>query len=150
MLQQGYKLVTRRAPVRYVIWSGFATATNVGLSLGLHEWLDLPAELAFAIALALMLIINFCGLRYFVYRSRAVAMPAQFASYAMSAIGFRVSEYIAFLVVHTLLGCPYRLSVIGVLAVSFVGKYSFYKHVVFLRRKSALTAAPVEHATSRH
>jgi putative flippase GtrA len=118
-----------------MMWSGVAFGCNVGLSLVLAEAAGMRAEWAFATALAVMFVVNFCGLRYFVYRQRHDSVPTQFASYVGSALGFRACEYAVFLVGHTVIGCPYRLAVIGVLTLSFLGKYFFYKHVVFARRR---------------
>lgn len=127
------RLTLASGPVRYLAWSGVSFVANVGLSVGLHEVVRLPAEWSFLLALVTMYFVNFCGLRCFVYRSVSQRPVKQFGTYVISASGFRVGEYLAFLIMHTLLGGPYRATVVGVLLASFLCKYAFYKYVVFER-----------------
>ena len=128
------RLTLASGPVRYLAWSAVSFVSNVGLSFALYDLVQLPGEAAFLLALLLMFVVNFLGLRYFVYRSFSAPPLGQFGKYALSAAGFRLSEYLAFLAAHTVLGSPYRPTVVGVLIVSFLFKYVFYRRFVFHRR----------------
>src|SRR5690606_6513003 len=54
---------------RYLIATGASALLSLGLPLVLHQIVGLREELAVAIALALMLVINFVTIRVYVFRS---------------------------------------------------------------------------------
>ncbi len=59
----------------------------------------------------------------------------QFAAYTASAIGFRVSEYLGFLALHTILGVHYIITMFVVQGATFVIKFFFYGRLVFRGRQ---------------
>ena len=107
-------------------------ATNAGLTVLLHEVLGVPTELAFLAGMATVMAINFVAGRR-IFEARDGDARTQLARFVASAIGFRAAEYVAFLVIHTWLGADYRLAVCGVLLVSFLAKFFFFRAVVFAR-----------------
>lgn len=119
--------------LRFCILTGISFSINFGLTALLHDVLGVSAEASFAAALATVYIVNFILKRYYVYRARSGDIKRQMVLYALSAVGFRSAEYLAFLLVHTGLGLHYLLSIFLVLFVSFMVKFFYYKNVVFLR-----------------
>ena len=106
---------------------------NIAITVSLHEWLGAPEELAFAVALVVVFIFSFLTSRYLIFAGAAHGDPGkQLLRFAVSSAGFRVSEYFGFLVLHTLLGLPYLLSIIAVLGLSFLTKFFTYSAVVFV------------------
>jgi putative flippase GtrA len=134
LLAQESVLDFRGASARFVVLSGISFSINLGLTSGLHELAKVKEEIAFAVALAVVLVTNFIGMRYFVYTGRQGNVIKQFVSFLLSSSGFRGLEYVLFLVLHTWLGLAYRLAIIATLATTFVTKFFFYGAVVFSRR----------------
>lgn len=121
---------------RYLLLSGFSLCLNLLLTIGLHEWFGVPEEAAFMVALLTVFGTNFVGLRYFVYPDSELSWGQQLGGYVTSSVGFRGLEYIAFLLAHSWLGCPYRLTVIAVLIVSYLAKQLVHRHLVFHAKTS--------------
>lgn len=120
--------------VRFGLVSILSFSVNVGLTALLHEVFHLSAELAFAIALAIVMAQNFLLSRYYIYDGRSGNPAHQLVLYVMSSLGFRGAEYVAFLVGHTWLGAPYLPTTIGVLMTSVLIKFFYYRCVVFERK----------------
>ena len=127
---------TSRSASRFLQASILSFVLNIGLTMLLHEVWHASEELAFAIALVVVYLVNFVALRYYVYGSKGAHARKQFIIYSGSAIGFRGTEYIAFLVFHSLLQFNYRAVVIGILIASFSLKY-FWHRLVFENRSSS-------------
>jgi hypothetical protein len=102
---------------------------NFCLTVLLHEVCRAPAELAFAVALIVVFVMNFFALRYYIYGSSDGRAAKQFAVYAGSALGFRASEYVAFLVLHCALQLDYRLAVVAVTVGMACAKFFYYRGV---------------------
>jgi putative flippase GtrA len=128
---------------RFALLSAQSFGVNLGLTALLHDALGVPAERAFAVALAVVFALNFVGLRYFVHPGQARGAGRQLALFLASSAGFRGLEYAAFLIVHSALRVPYGAAIAAILATSLVAKHFFYKSWVFSPR----TARP-ELATS--
>lgn len=100
---------------------------NVGLTAMLHEGFGVDTRVAYAIALTTVFFMNFALLRYYVYAPNdAQPLGALFATYAASAIGFRLTEYVGFLLLHTIAGVPYLIAIFLVQGASFFVKYFYY------------------------
>ena len=99
---------------------------NFGLTVVLHEWGQMSEEAAFAMALAVVLVMNFLLMRWYVYETKAGAIWQQFGLYLCSAIVFRATEYGAFLLWHTWHGTDYRIAVVGISVISFGVKFFYY------------------------
>lgn len=109
---------------------------NLGVTAGLHEVLSVRAEIAYATGLLTVFLMNFAFFRYYVFvQQEPLPIRRQFAAYTASAIGFRVSEYLGFLVFHTLLGVHYIITMFIVQGATFVAKFFFYGNLVFRGRQ---------------
>jgi putative flippase GtrA len=117
---------------RFCVVTGLSLGLNFGTTIVLHEVLGLAEEAAYALALLAVFATNFVFLRAYIFAA-AVRGSArrQFALYALSAIGFRVFEYFAFLVLHTWLGIYYLIAMAVIQTAAFIGKYLYYGRVVF-------------------
>lgn len=104
---------------------------NVGLTVVLHEYLGLAEEASFAIALVTVTINNFLFLRYYIFRSTNAGICGQFMAFVASAAIFRGGEYVAFLLLHTILYLQYTIAIVLTLAVSFMLKYPIQRRFVF-------------------
>ena len=115
--------------VRFLMLSVLSLFVNVGLTISLHELCYLPEELAFAMALVVVFTMNFFLLRYYVYDGIGRQAERQFIIYAGSALAFRGTEYVAFLVLHSWLRLDYRLAVVGIAVGSACAKFFYYRFV---------------------
>jgi putative flippase GtrA len=106
-------------------------AVNVGITALTHEVLGAPPEVAFAVALLIVLGLNFISSRYLIFEAATGSAKHQLFRYVLASAGFRVSEYLGFLVIHTLAGVPYLPAALVVLGISFFIKFFFYDRVVF-------------------
>ena len=108
---------------------------NLGLTIGLHEGFGIDPAIAYGVALVTVFLMNFVLFRYYVFvQAEPLALVPQFMVYTTSAIGFRLTEYLAFLLLHTLLGVHYVLTIFVVQGISFVVKFFFYGKLVFRAR----------------
>jgi len=115
--------------IRYLLASAFSFAVNLGLTVFVHEVWGAGEEAAFAIALLVVFVINFFALRYYIYEGQQGRLWTQFWTYTGSAIGFRLSEYCPFLLLHSCLRIEYRVVVAGVMLSSFAVKFFYYRYV---------------------
>ena len=104
---------------------------NVGLTFALVEVWSVRPEMAFAVGLFTVLLTSFVLMRFVIFKAQTTSALKQLGLYIPSTIGFRASEYVLFLIVHTLLGVPYQAGVVGILLLSAAVKFAFYRHVVF-------------------
>ena len=111
---------------------------NLGMTVGLHEWLSVDPSVAYAVALLTVFLMNFVFFRYYVFsHPEPLPIRSQFMAYAGSAVGFRLAEYLCFLLVHIVFGVHYVVTIIAVQGASFIAKYFFYGAFVFRGRHSA-------------
>ena len=124
---------------RFAAMGAVGFALNIGMTVGLHEGLGAPEELAFAVALAVVFVFSFLTSRYLIFEGASGGDPKrQLLKFALSNAGFRIAEYIGFLVFHTALGIPYVVAIVAVLAVSFLTKFFTYSTVVFVDDRESL------------
>lgn len=116
-----------QALYRFLQLSCASFVTNFGLTLALHEWGKVSAEVAFALALAAVLVLNFLVMRWYIYDGKVGAVWQQFGLYLCSACVFRAAEYGAFLLWHTWGGGDYRVAVVGITVVSAGIKFFYYR-----------------------
>jgi hypothetical protein len=81
-----------KALFRFFQLSCVSFVTSFGLTLALHEWGQLPEEAAFAVALAVVLILNFVGMRWYIYEAQSGTILQQFGLYLCSAWAFRGAD----------------------------------------------------------
>jgi hypothetical protein len=117
----------RKALFRFFQLGCASFVTSFVLTVGLHEWVRMPEEAAFAIALVTVLVLNFSVMRWYVYETQTDSLWQQFGLYLCSAFMFRGAEYGAFLLWHTWFGSDYRLAVAGVLFISSGVKFFYYR-----------------------
>jgi len=124
---------TFRQILRFAALGAAGFVLNVAITISLHERLGAPEELAFAVALAVVFGFSFVTSRYLIFAGAADGESGkQLLKFAIFSAGFRLSEYLGFLVLHTLLRLPYLLSIVAVLSVSFLTKFFTYSTVVFV------------------
>lgn len=115
---------------RYVL-STFVTAPcSLLLPIVLHEWAGLSPSIAVALGLASAFMLGFLTTRYFVFRSYGDA-GSQLLRLAIASLAFRAAEYVAFLVLHTLLGMQYAIALVFVLGTSFCAKFFVQRSYVY-------------------
>jgi putative flippase GtrA len=117
----------QKALFRFVQLSCVSFVVNFGLTFVLHEWAQMSEEAAFAMALAVVLLMNFLLMRWYVYETKVGAVWQQFGLYLGSACVFRAAEYGAFLLWHTWYGSDYRLAVVGITVISAGMKFFYYR-----------------------
>jgi putative flippase GtrA len=127
---------------RYIFSSAVSFSVNVGLTAIFHEIFRAEEELAFAIALTTVTGINFLLHRYYTFAGTGRSLIAQGATFTTSAIGFRGAEYGIFLALHLWLGLLYPVAIVMVLSTSFVGKFFWFRHVIFLRSAHTRDSRP--------
>ena len=115
-----------RSAIRFLHASILSFMINIGLTVLLHEAWHAPEELAFAIALMVVHLVNFIALRYYVYDSKGAHAGKQFIIYSGSALRFRGAEYLAFLALHSWFSFDYRAVVLGIIITSAMLKYFWY------------------------
>jgi putative flippase GtrA len=124
---------TFRRIIRFAALGVAGFVLNLVITVSLHERLGVPEEFAFAVALAVVFVFSFLTSRYLIFADAAQGDPKkQLLKFAIFSAGFRVSEYLGFLVLHTLLRLPYLPSIVAVLGVSFLTKFFTYSTVVFV------------------
>ncbi len=111
--------------------SGFSFIVNIGVTFFCHEYIGLHEELSYAIALVTVLVTNFLGLRYAVFKAQKSKPGRQFLYFVLSSIGFRVVEYIIFIIIHSWLGLYYLLAIVLISIVFTVLKFFFYGSTLF-------------------
>ena len=112
---------------------------NLGMTVGLHERLSVDPTVAYAVALLTVFLMNFVFFRYYVFsQPEPLPIRSQFMAYAGSAVGFRLAEYLFFLLIHVVFAVHYVVTIIAVQGASFIAKYFFYGAFVFRGRDSRL------------
>lgn len=118
---------------RFAAMGAIGFSLNIAVTVSLHEWSGAPEELAFAVALVVVFVVSFLAGRYMIFEGASSARATkQLGKFAVWNGGFRFAEYTGFLVLHTILGLPYLLTIVTVLGVSFLTKFLAYSTVVFV------------------
>lgn len=104
---------------------------NLGITVALHDLLGTSAEAAYAVALCTVMIMNFLLCRYFVFDARGGSLKAQALQFLAGACLFRGAEYIGFLLLHSLLGVQYVITIVVVQVLAFLGKFAFFSRGAF-------------------
>jgi putative flippase GtrA len=113
---------------------------NLGLSALLHEVLGASEELSFGISLAVVFAVNFLACRYIIFDAAGGNLVQQLTAFTLSSLAFRGMEYIAFLLLHSLIGIHYLIAIITVLGVSMISKFFFYRSTVFVEQNNSKQA----------
>lgn len=115
--------------------SALSAALSLSLPVIMHEFMGVAEEIAVAAAMVIVFFINFLTIRIFVFRSTGGGSLNQFGKFAVSSIGFRLAEYLAFLAVFKILEINYVVSLFCVLAIGTVAKFFFHRTYVFTKEK---------------
>ena len=121
-------------PARYLLLSALSFALTLGITAGLREWFGVPPEISFAVALAVVFLTNFAGMRWWVFRGTERPMILQFVGFGLSSLSFRGLEYCGYLLLYRIAGIPYLAAAVATIGISFVVKYAVYDSWLFSRR----------------
>ncbi len=116
--------------------SGFSFLLNLGLTILLHQIFHFSAELAYAIALLSVLVTNFVVMRWYVFSGSGQPLARQAGDFLVASVFFRGIEYLAFLLLHSVLNMNYVAAIVLVMGLAFVAKFFFYRQHVFGTRPS--------------
>jgi putative flippase GtrA len=115
--------------VRYGGVSVLSLVLNVGGAWTLYTVVGLVPELAYAISLATIFVVNFLLFRHWVFRdTTGPRRPArrQFGEFFATTAAFRGSEYACFLLLHSLLRLDPTLAIVGISCVFTVLKFAVF------------------------
>ncbi len=110
---------------------------NLGLSALLHELLGVSEELSFGVSLMVVFVVNFLACRYLIFDAAGGNLARQLIAFTLSSLAFRGMEYVAFLLLHSLVGVHYLIAITAVLGVSMIGKFLFYRGAVFVKQNNS-------------
>lgn len=114
---------------KWAVLSAFSFLTSVGLTIALTELLGLAASASFGITLGTVLVLNFLGLRYFVFPDGRGSLVAQVGWFGSLSAVFRATEWVAFYLIERLHVIDYRALLIVVLVGSSMLKFLVYNRV---------------------
>lgn len=120
--------------LRYCVAAALSFGANLSLTWALHSLFGTLPELAFAIALIVVILMNFFLARHYIYRVGNGCAFDQLPRYLVATLSFRAAEYAGFILLHTLLGIMYLLAAGTILATSFIVKFFVYGSKVFVLR----------------
>lgn len=121
----------QQSGIRFFLLGVLSFFLTLGLTAFFHEMVALPEEGAYFCAILVVFLVNFSGARYFVFNADGKPIVKQFLQFVVSSLFFRGGEFLAFLLLHSLLGMYYLLATVIVMTVSFIGKFMFYRSRVF-------------------
>jgi len=116
---------------RFLQMSGFSFLLNLGLTILLHQVFHFSAELAYAIALLSVLVTNFVVMRWYVFSGSGQPLARQAVGFLAASTFFRGMEYLAFLLLHSVLTLNYVVAIVLVMGLAFVVKFFFYRQHIF-------------------
>jgi putative flippase GtrA len=123
------------APLRFVLLGAISFTTNLGITAGLHELAGVSPDVAFAVGLATVFVLNFAVMRWWVFPDSGLSIGRQLAGFALTSVGFRASEFLVFLLLRHVAGTYYLLAAAGTLCVSMLVKYFVYGSWLFARER---------------
>ena len=124
------QLVPWRRIIRYLMASGLSFVISMGLTALLHEVAGLVEPAAVGIALFTAFLVNFFTLRRFVFGSTDRPGP-QLIRFVFVSVAYRLSEWGAFYLIHTMVGINYNITLGSILVVTFILKYFTARFFVF-------------------
>jgi putative flippase GtrA len=112
--------------------SGISFVLNVGGFSLLHDLLNVRYEIAYAVSLLLVFVVNFFLFRFWVFKTDE-KRPAgrQVLEYLVAAVSFRVTEYGMLLLLMSRLQVPATAAVIGISIVATLLKFFVFNGRVF-------------------
>jgi len=126
---------------RFAILGGITFVTNVALTAFFHEVMRLSEEIAFGLSLVTVFSVSFVGCRYVVFENAWQGDPRKQAFlFLFASLGFRGTEFMAFLLLHSVLGIYYLVALPTILIVSFFAKFLYYRRAVFVASGGSSTS----------
>ncbi len=98
---------------RFTIVSALSFGLQIGLLVLLHGVIGLMEEVAFVLTMAVVFTVNFSLLRRFVYPNQTRSIHGQFIATLSVSLGFRVFEFVMFVILHRLAGIGYLFAATG-------------------------------------
>ncbi len=117
--------------IRFLIASGVSFALMIGITSLFEETGLLPADIAYAVAIAITITVNFCLYRWYIFPGDHKPMRVQAVQFVSSVIAFRLVELAVFTLLYRVIGLHYLIGLVLVLSTSFVSKYLFMGRFVF-------------------
>ncbi len=115
--------------VRFGLMAAMSASVTIGLPVILHELCGVTPQDAAAVAFVVAFLVNFISLRRMVFRSDHGA-GRDFLTFALSSLVFRGLEYVAFLLLTTGAHVHYVIALLGVLTLSTITKFLWYRRVM--------------------
>jgi len=125
--------------LRYLVMSGMSAILSLGVPFVLHEAFAVRPDIAVACGLTAAFVMNFFTARLFVFRKKG-SLKQQLGRFALVSFAFRLGEYLAFLLLHSVFGVQYMIANASVLFLSFCLKFFVYKIFVFIHHEKQLQA----------
>ncbi len=125
---------TVRQGILFVLASGIGFSINTGVTVFLHEILEISPGISFAVALACSYAANFINNRKWVFSSDDAPLP-QVARFLVVSLLFRLAEYLVFTLLHYLLGIHYLAAILISLFGFYFVKFFVYRDLVFTNGK---------------
>jgi putative flippase GtrA len=115
-----------RQALRFLLLTCASATISLGLPVILHEWLGVPPELGVAAGFLTAFIVNLTMLRRVVFSSDR-SLSHDFVLFSLSTLSFRGAEYVAFLLLYSLVGINYVVALVLVLCISSAAKFLWYR-----------------------
>lgn len=112
---------------RFGLMTAMSATISVGMPVLLHEVFGVAPRIAVAIAFLSAFVVSFATTRSLVFASNGT-IRRDFFIFAGSTAAFRVSEYLAFLLLMDTLGLHYVAALVVALVVSSVVKFFWYRY----------------------
>ena len=120
-----------REPIVYGLLSAQSFLLNILFMAFLCDGFKVSKALAYPISVSLLIVINFFACRQILFRVKSGSMIKQFISFLVSIIGWRIFEYIAYLILVYWLNVHYLIAVVVVSTVSVTGKFFSLRYYIF-------------------
>lgn len=117
----------------------FSYLLGAGIAAGGRELLGLNAEVAVAISLAVLILVNFWLNRVLVFRGQGPARH-EFVKFAAASVTMRGCEYLMFLALLKFAHLHYLAAYTTALLISNAAKFLLYRTLVFRRMQPAASA----------
>ncbi len=112
---------------------------NLAVTAALREFAGVGVEIAYIGGYASVVVIGFIACRHTIFAAAAGDPTRQFIIFLLSSIFFRSMEYLASVLLYTVLDIQYLLAPVIIQGLSFLIKFFYYRTVVFSDREKPET-----------
>lgn len=118
---------------QFACLSAFSFIMQLAGTAFFHEIMGIREEAAYGMTLALVFLVNFSVMRYWIYKGsrRNRAFASQFFLTVITSVIFRIIEFCIFLVLFHQFGLYYLLAIGIGISLSFLLKFLVYHFIVF-------------------